>query len=137
MELSGGMAERGYEPEGLEVVLTRLVHTRDAAHLPAATPHAFVYFLTIRNRGTATVQLLGRRWVISHADGRTDVFEGDKIVGEEPLLGPGEEFSYNSFHVLGASAEARGSFHGLDAAGQRVYVRIPPFQMYVPEDADE
>ncbi|AOS46007.1 CO2+/MG2+ efflux protein ApaG [Lacunisphaera limnophila] len=78
--------------------------------------------------------LLGRKWIIEHADGTRLVVEGDKIVGETPTLAPGEHFSYNSYHVGSGDARAHGSFHGLDEHGARIFVRIPPFDLNVPRN---
>ncbi len=105
--------------------------------LPADKPHAFVYFVTIRNASERTVTLLGRKWVIENADGTRAVIEGDRIVGETPRLAPGEQFSYNSFHVTGADARVHGSFHGLDDRGNRVCVLLAPFDLKVPSGKDE
>lgn len=120
------------ELPGLRVELDRLVYRPGGPQLPPDQPHAFVYFLTIRNDSDRTVTLLGRKWIVEHADGRQLVIEGDKIVGETPRLAPGEHFSYNSYHVTGCSARAHGSFHGIDEAGRPVFVRIPGFDMPVP-----
>lgn len=120
------------ELPGLTVVLDRLVHRHDADKLPADRPHAFIYYLTIRNASDRTVTLLGRKWIIDNFDGTQEILEGDKIVGETPVLVPGGHFSYNSYHVGSCSGRAHGSFHGLDDAGRRVFVRIPAFDMVVP-----
>ena len=106
--------------------------------LPPDKPHAFVYFITLRNASERTVTLLGRKWVIDHADGSRQVVEGDKIVGETPRLEPGEHFSYNSYHVTAVDATVCGSFHGVDEFGERVHVILPPFDMEIPRaGADE
>jgi ApaG protein len=120
------------ELEGLTAHLDRLCHHHGGASLPADKPHAFVYFITIRNQSDQTVTLLGRKWVVEHADGSQLVIEGERIVGETPRLAPGEEFSYNSYHVTGVNAVARGSFHGIDAAGGRVHVILRPFELEIP-----
>lgn len=120
------------ELKGLEVVLDKLVHHFDEERYPAETPHAFIYFLTIRNLSDRKVRLLGRKWVIEHDNGETVIVEGDKIVGHTPLLATGEEFSYNSFHLTGMNCQARGSFHGLDEFENRVFVKIPSFFMKIP-----
>ncbi len=88
--------------------------------------------MAIRTGCEATVTLLGRKWVIEHADGTRRVVEGDKIVGETPTLAPGGHFSYNSYHVSGQPGRAHGSFHGLDDQGRRIFVRIPAFDMVIP-----
>jgi ApaG protein len=119
---------------GLTARLDRLCHHRGGAALSPDKPHAFVYFITIRNGSEHTVMLLGRKWVVEHADGSRQVTEGDKIVGETPRLAPGEEFSYNSYMVTGDHARATGSFHGVDDLGRRVHVLLPTFEMHVPEE---
>ena len=60
--------------------------------------------------------------------------EGDKIVGETPILASGERFSYNSCHVAHIDGRASGSFHGIDEFGARIFVRIPAFDMTIPRD---
>lgn len=121
------------ELPGLTVTLDRLDYRPGGTHVPDETPHVFVYHLTIHNGSDRRVVLLGRKWIVEGADGERLVVEGDKIVGHTPDLAPGERFSYNSFHLTSGHARAGGSFHGVDAAGARVHVRIPPFEMRVPE----
>ncbi len=121
---------------GLTAHLDKLVHHHGGPSLPPGRPHAFVYFITIRNASDRTVTLLGRKWIIAHADGTSLVVEGDKIVGETPRLAPGEQFSYNSHHVTGCDALVQGSFHGVDEHGARIHVVLPPFELVVPPEGD-
>ena len=118
---------------GLTARLDKLHYHHGGATLPPDQPHAFVYFITILNGSEHTVTLLGRKWVVEHADGSQLVIEGDKIVGETPRLAPGEQFSYNSYHVTGCNATARGSFHGVDDQGRLIHVLLPPFTMQIPQ----
>lgn len=120
------------ELPGLTARLDKLCYHHGGASLPADKPHAFVYFVTIRNGADRSVVLLGRKWVVEYADGSHLVIEGEKIVGEVPRLAPGEQFSYNSYHVTGLDARAQGSFHGVDELGNRVHVMLPPFEMSIP-----
>ncbi len=122
------------EQPGLTARLDKLHYHHGGASLPADKPHAFVYHITIQNTSERTITLLGRKWVVVHADGTRLVIEGDKIVGETPRLAPGEEFSYNSYHVTGIDACAHGSFHGVDDLGQKIHVILPPFDLTVPRD---
>ena len=122
------------ELPGLSVRLDNLVYGHDGLQLPPDKPHAFIYYLTIRNDSDRTVTLLGRKWVIENSDGTQLVVEGDKIVGETPTLAPGALFSYNSYHVGNCNSRAHGSFHGLDEHGARIFVRIPAFDMEIPSD---
>ena len=97
------MAHSSLEVPGLTAHLDRLVHHHGGTCLPEGKPHAFVYFITIKNESDRAVTLLGRKWMILHEDGSRLVIEGDKIVGETPRLAPGEHFSYNSYHVTGCA----------------------------------
>ena len=119
---------------GLTARLDKLVYHHGGKCLPTDQPHAFVYFITIHNATEHTVTLLGRKWVLARPDGSRQVIEGDKIVGETPTLGPGESFSYNSYHIAGGDTVAQGSFHGRDETGRPVHVILPSFAMRVPED---
>lgn len=118
---------------GLTVRLDDLRYQYGGPSVPPETPHVFVYFITIENRSDRTVTLLGRKWIIQDEDGETLVLEGDKIVGEEPELSPGEQFSYNSFHIGSCNATAHGSFHGIDQFGKKIHCLIPHFEMRIPE----
>jgi ApaG protein len=120
------------ELPGLTAHLDKLVHHHGGVSLPEDKPHAFVYYITIRNGSDRTVTLLGRKWIIEHGDGTRQVIEGDKIVGETPRLSPGEEFSYNSHHVTGCDARVLGCFHGADESGNKVHVLLAPFELVVP-----
>jgi ApaG protein len=120
------------ELPGLTARLDKLCYHHGGSSLPADKPHAFVYFITIHNGSDHTVTLLGRKWIIAHDDGEQLVVEGDKIVGETPRLAPGEEFSYNSYHVTGKDATVRGCFHGKDEHGAKIHVRLPAFALTIP-----
>jgi len=61
------------------------------------------------------------------------VVGGDGVVGQTPDLGPGEDFSYNSYHVTGGNGTAEGAFFGQTAGGEWIFVRIPPFRLEVPD----
>jgi len=130
--LSCRVSSSSNELPGLTARLDKLVHHHGGASLPPDKPHAFVYYITIRNRSNRTVTLLGRKWVVDHADGTRLVIEGDKIVGETPRLAPGEQFSYNSYHVTGVDAAAQGSFHGVDDLGGKIHVILPSFELTIP-----
>lgn len=119
--------------DGLVVNLDDLRYQHGGPNVPPETPHVFIYFLTIENRSNRAVKLLGRKWIIQDAEGETLVVEGDKIVGEEPDLQPGQRFSYNSFHIGSCDAEAWGSFHGRDEYGDKIHCLIPRFEMNIPE----
>ncbi len=129
--------DQSLELPGLEARLDKLVYRYDPVNAPADRPHIFIYFITVTNRSDRTVTLLGRKWVLDLPDGARQVVEGDKIVGETPLIPRGSSFSYNSFHLASDGAVAQGSFHGCDEFGNRIWVRIPRFKMTIPSSLEE
>lgn len=76
---------------------------------PDAGRHAFAYTITIRNTGDVAAQLIARHWVITDAQGRTEEVRGLAVVGQQPLLQPGEHFEYTSWTAI---ATPQGSMHG-------------------------
>ena len=83
-------------------------------HLPEqsdadANRYAFAYTVTIRNTGDIPAQLIARHWVITDARGRVDEVRGLAVVGQQPLLQPGERFEYTSWTTI---ATPQGSMHG-------------------------
>jgi ApaG protein len=99
---------------------------------PPDRPFPFVYFITIHNRSSETVSIRGRKWVVTDRQGSKVVVEGDGVVGQFPRLAPGEQFSYNSYHVIGSDSVAEGAFLGVDESGQPFITRIPRFEMHIP-----
>jgi ApaG protein len=128
---NGDVSGPSRELRGLHAQVDRLVYHQDP-NLPDDRPHAFIYFITIFNHSQVRVHLLGRKWVLRFADGRTQVIEGEGIVGQRPLIAPGKSFSYNSYHVTDMDATATASFHGLDPEGQPIRVSLQAFEMVVP-----
>src|SRR6266481_7525955 len=88
----------------------------------------FHYTVRISNEGDETVQLLTRHWVITDATGHTEEVRGDGVVGELPVLRPGESFQYTSGCPLKTST---GIMHGtyqmiLTEGGDHFDVEIAP-----------
>ncbi len=85
-------------------------------HLPeqsdaARGHHAFAYTITIRNTGDVTAQLVARHWIIVDATGHTEEVRGLAVVGNQPVLRPGEDFEYTSWTRLATPhGTMRGTF---------------------------
>ena len=78
---------------------------------PAQNQWFFLYTITITNEGEDVVQLLSRHWVITDGAGHIEEVRGPGVVGEEPVLTPGESFEYTSWTRLAtAHGTMRGSF---------------------------
>jgi ApaG protein len=129
--VSGGFLEI----PGLEVELEEVVHM---PHLdaPEDRPFAFVYFISIINNSAKKVTIFGRKWILKEEGGETLVLEGEGVVGEVPVLNPGERFSYNSYHVIKTRTAVTGSFFGKDVDGGKVLVHIPGFDLAPPGDQE-
>lgn len=117
---------------GLHVTVDQILYQPEAP-APPDRPHCFVYFISIRNDSGVTVTIKRRKWIVRNAEGETTVVEADGVVGEFPMIAPGEKFCYNSFHLLETpTGTAEGSYLGIDSEGRQVVVRIPRFQMGPP-----
>ncbi len=115
------------------MTVDKLIHQPDVLTSPDR-PHCFAYHITIHNDGDDQVTIRGRKWVVTEASGEVTAVEGDGVVGEFPEISAGEHFSYNSFHVIRSNrAMAEGSYLGINENGAPVVVRIPPFELVVPE----
>jgi ApaG protein len=119
------------ELTGLMVSVDRVVYLPEV-EAPADRPYAFRYFITIRNESDETVTIKGRKWVVTDVNGQRVVVEGDGVVGQFPRLRTGEQFTYNSHHVIGADSYAEGAYLGVTDGGEAVTTRIPRFDMRVP-----
>jgi ApaG protein len=109
--------------------------------------YVWAYRVTIENRGDTTVQLLRRSWRITDARGRTFLVEGDGVVGEQPVLEPGEAFEYTSGTPLETpSGFMTGEYHMIShgqgpavaasgASAETFAVAIPAFSLDSPHQA--
>jgi ApaG protein len=93
----------------------------------------FHYTVRITNEGPETVQLLSRHWVITDATGHVDEVKGPGVVGEQPVLTPGEAFQYTSGCPLRtANGVMRGTYQMVAEDGRRFEVEIAPFALHEP-----
>jgi ApaG protein len=93
----------------------------------------FQYTIRITNEGDETVQLLSRHWIITDVTGRTDEVRGPGVVGEQPVLAPGESFEYSSWCPLKAPIGVmRGTYQMINENGSRFDVEIAPFALRAP-----
>ena len=93
----------------------------------------FHYTVRITNEGDETVQLLSRHWTIIDATGHAKEVEGPGVVGEQPVLAPGESFHYTSGCDLNTSTGImRGTYQMVDEDGGYFDVEIAPFALHEP-----
>jgi ApaG protein len=100
---------------------------------PAADRYVFSYTISIANTGTVAAQLISRHWIITDADSVTQEVKGLGVVGEQPLLRPGESFEYTSGTAM---ATPVGTMHGtyqmVAEDGNKFDAEIPQFTLSMP-----
>jgi ApaG protein len=100
---------------------------------PAADRYIFAYTITIANSGTEAAQLISRHWIITDADNVTQEVKGLGVVGEQPLLRPGESFEYTSGTAMATPVGTmRGSYQMVAEDGNKFEAEIPPFTLSMP-----
>jgi ApaG protein len=104
---------------------------------PQENYYFFAYRVRISNVGTEPAQLLSREWIITDATGYQQQVQGPGVVGEQPVLAPGEAFEYTSFCPLSTPV---GSMHGtyrmVRENGEAFDAVIAPFSLAVPHSVN-
>jgi ApaG protein len=100
---------------------------------PAADRYMFAYTITVRNTGDMTAQLMSRHWIITDANDRVQEVRGPGVVGEQPVLRPGESFEYTSGCPLETPVgRMRGSYQCVAEDGTPFEVPIAEFILAMP-----
>lgn len=95
--------------------------------------HVWAYQVRLINSGADTVQLVTRRWRITDGNGQVHEVIGDGVVGDQPVLKPGETYEYSSGTPLGTpSGFMTGIFQMIDTSGRRFAIRVPAFSLDRP-----
>lgn len=93
----------------------------------------FLYTITIANEGKETVQLMSRHWIITDGSGHVEEVKGPGVVGQQPVLGPGESFEYTSGCPLRTPfGTMEGTYQIVTRTGDSFDVRIAPFTLSGP-----
>ena len=93
----------------------------------------FAYTIPLVNRGSVTAQLISRHWFITDADNRTEEVEGEGVVGEQPVLKPGEGFRYTSGAVIETPVGTmHGTYQMVAEDGRTFDATIPRFVLSAP-----
>ncbi|SCX06879.1 ApaG protein [Nitrosomonas eutropha] len=113
-------------------VQVRTTYLQDQSD-PALEQYVFAYTITINNIGSVASQLVSRHWIITGGDGETREVRGLGVVGEQPLLKPGESFEYTSGTAISSIAGSmKGSYQMVAEDGFHFSVEIPEFILSVP-----
>jgi len=97
----------------------------------------WAYHVRIENEGPMSVQLLTRHWIITDGRGSRHSVEGEGVVGEQPVIAPGQSYDYVSGCPLDTPTGAmEGSYQMIGADGEIFDARIPRFQLIGPEGVE-
>jgi len=99
----------------------------------ADSRYVFSYSITITNNGDSAVQLLSRHWVITDSNNQVQEVRGQGVVGEQPVIKPGESYGYTSGTVLSTPVGTMtGSYQMVGEDGTKFDATIPQFVLSVP-----
>src|ERR1700677_953007 len=100
---------------------------------PDSSQYFWAYRVIIENQGKETVQLLNRHWMITNARGELTEVKGPGVVGEQPVLKPGESFEYTSGAPLDTPSGMMGGVYQMESErGERFDIEIPTFSLDRP-----
>ena len=117
--------------QGIKV--TALPRYLDEQSEPGGNRYVWSYTIVLENQGTETVKLLNRYWHITDGLGRTQEVRGPGVVGEHPVLKPGEAFRYTSGVPLSTpSGIMVGEYEMVCENGDKIHVAVPAFSLESP-----
>ena len=105
----------------------------EAQSSPGSSQYFWAYRVIIENQGKETVQLLSRHWMITNARGDLTEVKGAGVVGEQPILKPGESFEYSSGAPLNTTSGMMGGAYRMESeSGEQFDIEIPTFSLDRP-----
>ena len=100
---------------------------------PTRDHFVFAYTITITNSGNVAAQLVSRHWIITDSNGHVHEVKGLGVVGQQPLIKPGEQFDYTSGSAIATMVGTmRGTYQMIAEDGTPFEVQIPEFTLSVP-----
>jgi ApaG protein len=103
---------------------------------PQKNSFMWAYHIRINNEGNEAVQLISRYWKITDGLGRVQEVRGEGVVGDQPLLQPGDSYEYTSGVPLQTpSGFMGGAYEMISSVGERIHVTVPTFSLDSPFEA--
>ena len=100
---------------------------------PARSNYVFAYAVTIKNTGQVAAQLISRHWLITDANNHVQEVRGLGVVGNQPLLQPGEQYEYTSgMSMATPQGSMTGEYFCVAEDGEQFEVKIPEFVLSYP-----
>ena len=136
MERESGEESGTYARTTRSITVTVEPFYLDEQSSPEENHFVWAYHVRIQNHGEQTVQLLTRFWRITDSLGNVQEVRGDGVVGEQPILNPGDSFEYTSGTPLPTpSGIMVGAYQMLAQSGERFDVEVPAFSLDSPHEA--
>lgn len=105
----------------------------DEQSAPAENRYVFAYTITIANTGSVPARLISRHWIITDGNGKVSEVRGEGVVGEQPWMRPGDDYSYTSGAVIETSlGTMEGTYQMLADDGTCFDAAIPAFVLSIP-----
>ena len=105
----------------------------DGQSVPDQSRYVWAYRITIENQSSSTVQLQSRYWRIVDGNGRVEEVRGPGVVGEQPILNPGDSYTYSSGCPLTTpSGTMVGRYQMRGEDGRQFEIEIPAFSLDIP-----
>lgn len=125
-----------YEATTREIIVRVVPNFMEEDSAPLRDYYFWAYTVDIHNGGKQQVQLLSRYWRITDAAGRTQEVRGPGVVGEQPMLDPGENFRYTSGAPLRTPSGIMLGWYTMEAEdGETFEIEIPAFSLDSPYTA--
>ncbi len=108
-------------------------HYLEEQSQPELQRYVFSYTITIKNLGRGSVRLLKRYWLITDANAKKLVIEGDGVVGQQPHIDANDEFTYTSGTIIETPVGVmQGQYTMADDSGSYFNVEVAPFRLAIP-----
>lgn len=132
---AGRLDQISYESTTRGIRVSVIPHYLDDQSDPEEPRYVWAYTVRIDNESSDIVQLRTRYWRITDATGFTDEVAGDGVVGEQPVIRPGEGFEYTSGAPLPTPSGLMVGCYGMtNAQGETFEVDIPAFSLDSPHE---
>ncbi|KLV02440.1 magnesium transporter ApaG [Photobacterium aquae] len=110
-----------------------ITHYLDDQSEPDQQRYVFSYTITIANLGNGSAQLISRRWLITDANGKKLVIEGEGVVGEQPVIAAHDEYTYTSGTVIETPLGVmQGHYVMTNEQGDEFIAEVSPFRLSIP-----
>ncbi len=114
----------------VEVVPSYVPERSDPDH----NQYFYAYKIRITNHGNFSARVIHRHWKIKDGNGKVYEVQGSGVIGEQPMIGPGEHYEYTSFCPLHSpTGNMRGKYQMIDEFGNRFWIEVPVFFFRKPE----